>query len=101
MVTTFPQIGTQPSRSRSRKVYVTGSREDLRVPFREVEQSPTPAEYGVEGNAPFRLYDTSGFHTDPSLPVDVKEGLPPLRRHWILERGQVGASEGRKSSWTI
>jgi len=52
MVTTFPQIGTQPSRSRSRKVYVTGSREDLRVPFREVEQSPTPAEYGVERNAP-------------------------------------------------
>src|SRR5205807_4228228 len=101
MVTTFPQIGTQPSRSRSRKVYATGLREDLRVPFREVEQSPTPAEYGVEDNSPLRLYDTSGFHTDPSLQVDVTEGLPALRRHWILERGDVEEYDGRTSGWTI
>ena len=101
MVTTFPDIGIQPSRSRSRKVYVTGSREDLRVPFREVEQSPTPAEYGVEDNAPLRLYDTSGFHTDPSIPVDVSQGLPSLRRHWILERNDVDEYDGRTSGWTI
>ena len=101
MVTTFPQIGTQLSRSRSHKVYVTGSREDLRVPFREVEQSPTSAEYGVEDNAPLRLYDTSGFHTDPSLPVDILEGLPALRRHWVLERGDVEEYEGKTSGWTI
>src|SRR5436305_10142504 len=99
MVTTLPDIGAA-SRSRSRKVYVTGSRDDLRVPFREVEQSPTPAEYGVEDNAPLRLYDTSGFHTDPLLPVDVREGLPALRRHWVIERGDVEEYEGRTSGWS-
>src|SRR5437660_12847437 len=97
MVTTFSQIGTQPSRSRSRKVYATGSREDVRVPFREVEQSPTPAEYGVEDNSPLRLYDASGFHTDAPLQVDVTEGLPASRRHWTLERSDVGEYDGRTS----
>jgi phosphomethylpyrimidine synthase len=101
MVTTLPEIGMQPSRSRSRKVYLTGSRDDLRVPFREVEQSPTPAEYGIEDNPPLRLYDTSGFHTDPAVPIDVRDGLPELRRHWVLERGDVEAYEGRTTGWTI
>ncbi|HEV2686531.1 MAG TPA: hypothetical protein VGW79_07825, partial [Actinomycetota bacterium] len=88
MVSTI-DIETQPSRSGSRKVYVTGSRDDLRVPFREVSQS--------DGNPPIRLYDTSGFHTDPLIPVDVREGLPPLRRHWILERGDVEEYDGRNA----
>jgi phosphomethylpyrimidine synthase len=101
MVTTLPEIGTQPSRSRSRKVYVTGSRDDLRVPFREVEQSPTPAEYGVEDNPPLRLYDTSGFHTDPTVAIDVRDGLPALRRHWVLERGDVEEYEGRTTRLAI
>src|SRR5438270_1928601 len=86
MVSTI-DIETKPSRSSSRKVYVTGSREDMRVPFREVSQS--------EGNLPIRLYDTSGFHTDPLIPVDVRDGLPALRRHWILEREDVEEYEGR------
>jgi phosphomethylpyrimidine synthase len=88
MVSTI-DIETKPSRSSSRKVYVTGSRDDLRVPFREVSQS--------EGNPPIRLYDTSGFHTDPLIPVDVREGLPALRRHWILERSDVEEYEGRNA----
>ncbi|HEV2685936.1 MAG TPA: phosphomethylpyrimidine synthase ThiC, partial [Actinomycetota bacterium] len=86
MVSTI-DIETKPSHSSSRKVYVTGSRDDLRVPFREVRQS--------EGNLPIQLYDTSGFHTDPLIPVDVREGLPALRRHWILERGDLEEYEGR------
>jgi len=86
MVSTI-DIETTASRSSSRKVYVTGSRDDLRVPFREVSQS--------DGNPPIRLYDTSGFHSDPLIPVDVRDGLPALRRHWILERGDVEESDGR------
>src|SRR5438105_958403 len=89
MVSTI-DIETKASRSSSRKVYVTGSRDDLRVPFREVSQS--------EGNPSVRLYDTSGFHTDPVIPVDVREGLPALRRHWILDRGDVEEYEGRNGS---
>src|SRR3989449_8254510 len=58
-----------------RKVYVNG------VPMREITLS--------EGNPPLRLYDTSGPHTDPNHTVDLKLGLPPLRREWILARGDV------------
>jgi phosphomethylpyrimidine synthase len=97
MVTTIPDIGTKPPRSSSRKVYVTGSRDDLRVPFREVSQSPSVSMNEISENAPLRLYDTSGFHTDPVLRVDVREGLPALRRHWILERGDVEEYEGRNA----
>src|SRR6185295_5158292 len=32
---------------------------------------------------------------DPSNTTDVREGLPSLRRHWILERGDVEEYEGR------
>jgi phosphomethylpyrimidine synthase len=67
----------------SRKVYVTGPRPDIRVPMREIALSG--------GNPPLRLYDTSGPYTDPEAPVDVKQGLPPLRRAWILGRGDVEA----------
>jgi phosphomethylpyrimidine synthase len=65
----------------SRKVYLTGSRPDLRVPVREVLLSG--------GQPPLRLYDTSGPYTNLAAPTDVKQGLPPLRRPWILERADV------------
>jgi phosphomethylpyrimidine synthase len=73
----------------SRKVYVEGSRPGLRVPMREIDIAPTDPQYGGEANPPLRLYDTGGLHTDPGAKVDVKLGLPTLRRHWILERGDV------------
>ena len=79
-----PASTTRPS---SRKVYVPGSRADLRVPMREVELSG--------GEPAVRLYDTSGYHSDPALAVNVREGLPPVRAHWIHERGDVEAYEGR------
>ncbi|MGZ4209878.1 MAG: phosphomethylpyrimidine synthase ThiC [Actinomycetota bacterium] len=101
MVTIIPGEQTQ-TRPNSRKVYRSGSRPDIRVPFREVAQSPTPAGYGSsEENAPLHLYDTSGFHSDPLITVDVREGLPALRRHWIGERGDVTEYEGRTSGWAI
>jgi len=80
----------------SRKVYVTGSRPDIRVPFREVAQSPTRGANGAVANPPLRVYDTSGAHTDPDLRVEPERGLPPLRRAWILERGDVAPDRARE-----
>ncbi|MHB8718484.1 MAG: phosphomethylpyrimidine synthase ThiC [Candidatus Dormibacteria bacterium] len=71
-----------------RRVHVTGSREDLRVPFREVVVSPAVA--GGVPEDPLRLYDTAG-------PADLGSpatGLPRLRTAWIRERGDVVAAEG-------
>ncbi|HEY8530577.1 MAG: phosphomethylpyrimidine synthase ThiC [Paenibacillaceae bacterium ZCTH02-B3] len=80
----------------SRKVYVQGSRPDLRVPFREIVLSPTVTRSGeTVPNEPIRVYDTSGPYTDPDFVPDNRRGLPPLRRAWILERGDVEEIEGR------
>ena len=79
----------------SRKAYLEGSRPDIQVPFREVELTATSGRFGQEENPPVRLYDTSGPYTDPDAPLDVRQGLPPLRRQWVLERGDVEEYEGR------
>ena len=50
----------------ARKIYVAGSRPDIRVPMREIEQAPTPASFGAEENPPITVYDTSGPFTDPA-----------------------------------
>jgi phosphomethylpyrimidine synthase len=103
----------------SRKVYVRGTRPDVRVPMREIELTPTRVHAGPAGptsaagaaaegvakmaaaagptaappaaipNAPLLVYDTSGPYTDPAAAIDVRRGLAPLRRPWILERGDV------------
>lgn len=51
----------------SRKVYVTGSRPDVRVPMREIALTPTSGRFGTEDNPPVRVYDTSGPYTDPAI----------------------------------
>ncbi|GCE45827.1 phosphomethylpyrimidine synthase [Thermosporothrix hazakensis] len=80
----------------SRKVYVQGPRPDIRVPMREIPLTPTPNRTGgVSENAPLRVYDTSGPYTDPNAHIDIYKGLPPHRRAWILERGDVEEYEGR------
>ena len=48
----------------SKKVYVEGSQKDIRVPFREIEQTSTVTSRGEEVNPPIRVYDTSGPYTD-------------------------------------
>ncbi|MEE8514335.1 MAG: phosphomethylpyrimidine synthase ThiC, partial [Gammaproteobacteria bacterium] len=63
----------------SRKIYVQGSRSDIRVPMREITLSDTPASYGVEKNPPLTVYDTSGPYTDPEATIDVRKGLPRIR----------------------
>ncbi|MGN2390402.1 phosphomethylpyrimidine synthase ThiC [Pelomicrobium sp. G1] len=83
----------------SRKVYVQGSRPDLRVPMREITQSDTPASFGAEKNPPIFVYDTSGPYTDPAVTVDIRNGLPALRLPWILERGDTEELPGPTSQY--
>ena len=73
----------------SRKIHVQGSRADIRVPMREIEQAQTPTLFGGETNPPITVYDTSGPYTDSSYQVDLAAGLPELRAAWIAERGDV------------
>ena len=82
--------------SGSKKVYVEGSRPDIKVPMREIELSPTTGAFGEEENPPVRVYDTSGPYTDTNYSVDITKGLPPLRSTWIHERGDVEEYEGRE-----
>ena len=75
----------------STKVYLRGSLyPDVRVPMREISLSPTRGHNGgpSEENPPLRVYDTSGPYTDPAIAVDVREGLPRLRKPWIRSRGE-------------
>ncbi len=81
-------------RNGARRVYVEGSRPDIRVPFCEVSQSATHGISGDTPNPPLRRYDTSGAHGDPEIRVAPETGLPPLRRPWVLERGDVEATSG-------
>jgi phosphomethylpyrimidine synthase len=83
----------------SRKVYVEGSRPDIRVPMREIAQSETPASFGAEKNPPIFVYDTSGPYTDPSVRIDIRAGLPPLRARWIEERNDTEELEGPSSAY--
>ena len=73
----------------AKKAYVTGSREDIRVPVREISLAPTEGRFGFEENAPLRVYDTSGPYTDPNVEIDLDNGLFPTRQQWITERGDV------------
>jgi phosphomethylpyrimidine synthase len=91
-----PQSGdTLPNSSR---IYISGRiHSDLKVPFREISLRPTKSFSGqLEINEPVRVYDCSGPWGDPSFHGDVEQGLPPLRRDWILRRGDVEEYEGRK-----
>jgi len=93
----------------SRKVYVAGSRPDIRVPMREIRQSDTPLHSGAaaqggaaarsEPNPPIFVYDASGPYTDPEARIDIRQGLPPLRQKWILERGDTEELTGPTSRY--
>ena len=83
----------------SRKVYVEGSRPDIRVPMREISQSDTPAAMGAEKNPPIFVYDTSGPYTDPDVKIDIRSGLAPLRARWIEERNDTEELAGPSSRY--
>jgi len=82
----------------SKKVFVAGAiHSDIRVPMREIEVSDTKSYTGaIEKNAPVRVYDCSGPWGDPDFTGKSEEGLPALRRDWILQRGDVEEHDGRE-----
>ncbi|WP_272493006.1 phosphomethylpyrimidine synthase ThiC [Atopomonas sediminilitoris] len=83
----------------SRKIYVPGSRDDIRVPMREISLSDTPTDFGGEKNAPVLVYDTSGPYTDPNVKIDLRQGLPDVRSRWIDERGDTEILTGLSSDF--
>ncbi|HET7854132.1 MAG TPA: phosphomethylpyrimidine synthase ThiC [Candidatus Methylomirabilis sp.] len=90
---------TQPFPN-STRIYVEGSRPDIRVPMREITQSETPAGLGpMEKNPPICVYDTSGPYTDPAVKIDTHSGLPPLREPWVLERNDTEGLPGPSSEY--
>ncbi len=89
----------------SRKVYVTGSRDDVRVPMREIQQSITRVGRNSdveEVNPPLYVYDTSGPYTDPAVEIDVRQGITAPRTPWIEARAdsetlpEVSSEYGRR-----
>ena len=88
----------------SRKIYVQGSRPDIKVAMREIELSESPAQFtsgsfSKESNPPITVYDTSGPYTDPHVEIDVRKGLPKLRESWIAERGDTEVLPGITSDY--
>ena len=83
----------------SEKVYIAGSRPDLRVPFRKITQEDTPSQMGAEKNPPLYVYDTSGPYTDPCVAIDIRAGLTPIRAAWINERNDTELLTGPSSAF--
>ena len=83
------EISLQFAYPNSTKHYIQGSRDDIRVPLRLIEQDPTITAAGEELNPPIPVYDTSGPYGDSAQGIDLKEGLPNIRERWIEERGDT------------
>jgi phosphomethylpyrimidine synthase len=83
----------------SRKVYVIGSQPDIRVPMREISQADTPTSMGGEKNPPIYVYDCSGPYTDPTVNIDLRQGLPALRERWIEARGDTERLPAQSSTY--
>ncbi|HEY9032377.1 MAG TPA: phosphomethylpyrimidine synthase ThiC [Pseudomonadales bacterium] len=101
---TVDEASVQPFPN-SRKLFVEGSRPDIRVAMREITLTPTPIQ-GTDGqpafeqNPPLRVYDTSGPYTDPAVQIDIRKGLAPLRDAWIAERGDTVLLPNESSVFT-
>ena len=64
--------------------------------MREIALADTTSFNGrIEKNAPVRVYDCAGPWGDPAFSGTSDQGLPALRREWILARNDVEAYEGR------
>ncbi len=75
----------------SERVYINGSRDDIRVPMRKISLSPTLAggtedAPEFEENEAIYVYDCAGPYADPEVDIDVNRGLNGLRASWIQER---------------
>ena len=96
---TFAEIRTPSSYPASAKRYFSGSRADVKVPYRELSLSETRHSERVEQNAPLPLYDTSGPYTDPEAGIDLARGLPAQRRAWIEDRRDTKRLDGLSSEY--
>ncbi|MFT5644233.1 MAG: phosphomethylpyrimidine synthase, partial [Janthinobacterium sp.] len=85
----------------SHKVYIEGSRPDIRVPMRRISQSDTEASFGFEKNPPIYVYDTSGPYSDPDAIIDIRSGLDTPRLPWIVEREDTEELSGPSSRYGI
>ncbi len=88
----------------SHKVYVEGAHPGVRVGMREITLSDTfiggTEENPVfEKNAPIRVYDTSGPYTDPNFELNVRKGLPQMRRAWIEGRDDTEVLPSKSSQF--
>ncbi|MDO6410000.1 phosphomethylpyrimidine synthase ThiC [Pantoea phytobeneficialis] len=89
----------------SKRIWITGSRDDIRVPMREIQLSPTLTGGSkdnpqYEANEPVPVYDTAGAYGDPHASIDVHRGLSKLRANWIAERGDSETIDQLSSSYT-
>ena len=104
-VTTTARLSDEVTRPfpAAAKRYVTGSRPDIRVPMREIAQTPTPTGNGggegAEENPPVFVYDTSGPYTDPNVSIDLLAGLPDVRSAWIDARADTELLDGPTSDF--
>ncbi|MFM5530854.1 phosphomethylpyrimidine synthase ThiC [Aeromonas veronii] len=89
----------------SRRIFIEGSRADIRVPLREIQLADTfvggtKEDPRFEPNEPVPVYDTSGRYGEEGVAIDVRRGLPRLRENWVLERGDTDELPGLSSTFT-
>jgi phosphomethylpyrimidine synthase len=89
----------------SRRIFIEGSRPDIRVPLREIQLADTfvggtKEDPRFEPNEPVPVYDTSGRYGEEGVAIDVRRGLPRLRENWVLERNDTDALPGLSSTFT-
>ncbi|MFQ1854734.1 phosphomethylpyrimidine synthase ThiC [Aeromonas veronii] len=89
----------------SRRIFIEGSRPDIRVPLREIQLADTfvggtKEDPRFEPNEPVPVYDTSGRYGEAGVAIDVRRGLPRLRENWVLERDDTDELPGLSSTFT-
>lgn len=89
----------------SKRIYITGSTSDIRIPMREIQLSPTliggsKTEPQFEENEAIPVYDTSGPYGDPEVAINVQQGLAKLRQPWIDARHDSEELTDRSSAYT-
>ena len=84
----------------STKIFVKGSRDDIRVPMRQIKLTDTIGDL-AEKNDPINVYDTSGPYTDPSKRISFRDGIESIRSNWIEERDDTEVLEGVSSKFAI
>ena len=94
-------LGIQFAYPNSQKIYLSGSRADIRVPLREIAQDDTVTDKGHEPNPPIPVYDTSGAYGDPNAKINLKQGLPHIRSTWLNERGDTEILSGLSSEYGL